>query len=816
MVWCGVLFGALLLAEPEAVLRGRVTNENHAPVAGARVLVQETAASMRTDLNGNFLLRLPKAGLYHVDIEREGYFRLEKQAVELGAGTVEAVFVLNQMREVFESLEVRATGAAVDMDSTTARRTVHGTDILAVPYPTTNNLKNALRIIPGVVQDSRGGIHLNGGSEEQVLYTLNGFTANDPLSGRFESRVSVESVQEVETSSGRMPAEFGKGSAGMLAVRTASGEDRLRYNATNFFPGIESRKGLYIGNWTPRAGLSGPIRKGRAWFSNTADAQYVKTIVEELPKGEDRNASWRFSNLLTSQVNLSPSHILSGGWLVNGWTAPRAGLTALDPLETTTDRRTRQWFAHLKDQVYFGRGALLEAGFAINRTFGREIPQGEGLTRFTPFGKRGYNYLDAVRKGRRTQWLVNLFLPAVAAGGEHRFKVGVDLDQVGYWQDVRRTGYEHTRLDDSTKIRVVFEGCGRLERSNFEAGYYLQDSWKPRPGLLVETGVRSDSDRLLRIRSYSPRLGVAWAPELLKGAKLSAGFGAIHDATSLRLFTRQLDQISLATYYEPDGAVTRGPAVSVFTIGGHRLLRPVYRNWSLSLERELPGNAYGRFNWLRRRGNRGLTYVNLLGSGDPPPAGFAEYYRTSAFDAVYDLLNQRRDVFDAYEFSFRQSLRGQYEWLIGYVRSAALSNAVVDISVDEPFLVSNNVGRMPWDSPNRLISWGYLPTFWPNWAVAYLLEARDGFPYSLLNEGGQITQVSARRYPSFFELNLHLERRLTFLGHRWAFRAGFNNLTGRYNPNGVNNNPESPNYLAMYGGQGRALNFRIRWLGRKR
>ncbi len=74
--------------------------------------------------------------------------------------------------------------------------------------------------------------------------------------------------------------------------------------------------------------------------------------------------------------------------------------------------------------------------------------------------------------------------------------------------------------------------------------------------------------------------------------------------------------------------------------------------------------------------------------------------------------------------------------------------------------------------------------------------------------------VNSQRFPSFFELNLHVEKRLRFHGQLWAIRGGFNNITNHKNPNVVNNNLDAPNFLAMYGGQTRALNFRIRWLGK--
>ena len=130
---------------------------------------------------------------------------------------------------------------------------------------------------------------MNGGAEEQILYTLDGFQVNDPLTGRFESRMSLEAVRSMEVTPAN-PAEFGKGSAGVLAIKTSTGDDQFRYSGTNFVPGLEQRKGLYVGGWTPRFNFSGPIKRGRAWFSESLDVQYDKTVVEELPKGQDRTA----------------------------------------------------------------------------------------------------------------------------------------------------------------------------------------------------------------------------------------------------------------------------------------------------------------------------------------------------------------------------------------------------------------------------------------------------------------------------------------------------------------------------------------------
>jgi hypothetical protein len=124
---------------------------------------------------------------------------------------------------------------------------------------------------------------------------------------------------------------------------------------------------------------------------------------------------------------------------------------------------------------------------------------------------------------------------------------------------------------------------------------------------------------------------------------------------------------------------------------------------------------------------------------------------------------------------------------------------------------------MPWDAPHRFLGWSYLPLPWENWAVAGLLEGRSGYPFSTINEDGRVQgTLNARRFPYYFTSNLHLERRFRLAGYHWELRAGFVNLTGRRNPNVVNSNIDSPNYLRFYGGQSRSFNFRIRWLGKAR
>jgi hypothetical protein len=241
---------------------------------------------------------------------------------------------------------------------------------------------------------------------------------------------------------------------------------------------------------------------------------------------------------------------------------------------------------------------------------------------------------------------------------------------------------------------------------------------------------------------------------------------------------------------------------------------PVYRNFSVGVERMLPGGLHGRFEFLRKRGRDGFTFVNSLAPGVPPEARVLAAYGATALDGVFVLRNARKDVFDSLEVTVRKNFRRQSEFLVSYMRSRALSNAVVDVNIDDPILVSNNQGRLPWDAPNRLVAWG-MATLTTKNSLAWLFEWRNGYPYHVIDDDGRLLGSNTeRRFPAFVNLNLHWERKFSLMGHLLAWRGGFNNLTNRLNPTVVNNNVSSPRFLTYSGGQHRAFVLRLRWLGR--
>jgi hypothetical protein len=57
------------------------------------------------------------------------------------------------------------------------------------------------------------------------VFSRHGLNITDSISGQFQTLLAVAGIRPIDLSSGRYSAEFGKGSASVLAVRTENGTD---------------------------------------------------------------------------------------------------------------------------------------------------------------------------------------------------------------------------------------------------------------------------------------------------------------------------------------------------------------------------------------------------------------------------------------------------------------------------------------------------------------------------------------------------------------------------------------------------------------
>jgi len=342
--------------------------------------------------------------------------------------------------------------------------------------------------------------------------------------------------------------------------------------------------------------------------------------------------------------------------------------------------------------------------FAGNFTHATAIPQGSQTYEITPDGNDGNYYASTRRDAQRSQGILNYFLPAFQFFGEHQLKAGGDIVRIDYQQAINRGPIEYLDGAGNLVRTIRFAGSGRLNRGNRKGETYFQDSWRVRPWLQIEAGLRTEQDSVVGRPRISPRARLAVTPPSLEKLRISATITRISDPANLLLFTRPLDRSAVSTFYDIGGNVIYGPVTSAFTISSD-LKNPYADVAAVTLERELPRELLARIQFLRRHLYDGFSYVNQLPASQQVPAVLGGAPNPEPVTADYLLGNLREDHYDSAEISLSQQLKGRLEWTVSYTRTRAVSNAVIEQSIDQPLIVTANTGALPWDTPNRLLSW---------------------------------------------------------------------------------------------------------------
>jgi len=820
-----------------------VTDENGVAVRLARVQLQATPpmapARCETDFAGRCQFDSLAVGGYELRVEKEGYYAVTQSNVRPDA-TPNIDVTLTHQREAHETVNVTAPTPEIDPAQVSTKEELSGVEVINIPYPASHDYRNALFFIPGITPDSFGQAHVDGAETYQTFVLLDGFNVTQPASGQLLVRTSVESFRSIEITPSREPAEYGKGSGGVLALNTKMGDDHIRLTATDFTPSVQTTKGLALSQWVPIVTFSGPIRKGKTWFIDALDGEYDNTLVPQLPSNADNDQIWRVDNLAKLQSNFTTRNIVTASFLLNYYHNLYDGLSVLQPQPTTPTDSETAYIGSLKDQYYFRSGELLESGFAVAQYDLTFTPQGTGPYIETTNGAAGNYYLHQNTLARRLQWIANLNLPPHQFHGRHDIKVGADVDHLNYAAQFDRepisfllpnqpapgqaaqacaTGADGLPTFPSTCARYsIFAGGNYSTTYNSEASAYAEDRWLATHRLLIEPGLRFDWDQIIRWPAFSPRLAGTYVFDDEGNTKLSAGVGIVYDATSLGIIDQPFNGERTDYFFNSSGKPTDvngtptnppalAPVPTAFFVNRNTLAVPRYLNWSVGLEKKLPYAVFLKLEFLQKRGSRGFAYNTLSG----------------AVDGNFYLENRRDDRYDAFQISARHRFHKYYEVFGTYTRSRSNTNEVFDFSLDIPLLSPQLPGPYPWDTPNRFVGWGIVPFFrlpiLHKVDLVYSAEARTGLPFYATTDQGRIYPgypPGTFRLPAYYTANIQLEKRFHFLGRYWALRGGFNDITNHANVVAANGVLDAAHPLPTYiDGVGRAFTGRLRYLGKQ-
>jgi hypothetical protein len=791
-----------------------VMDENGVAVEGAQVTVTEPGkepAHLRTDFAGVCSYTLRQQNPYQLHVEKPGFYATDASGIEAEQTSVKVTLAHEQI--VHEQVNVTASLPGIDNEEIPDRSTMNTPEIVDIPYQTSRDIRYLLPFFPGVVQDTTEQVHVAGSETWETLDTMDGFDIRSPVGGSLSLRVSADAVRSIDSETTRYPVEYGRATGGVLAFSTGMGDNKFRFNATNFIPSFRELNGIRFDKFVPRFTFSGPIQRDRAWWYDGVETEYDNIYISELPASADTDELIRGSNLVKMQDNLTAANILTAGLLSNNYHSPYDGISPLVPQQSTVKRNTIAWFPTLRDQQSLAGGGLLDLGIGYVRIRDGYEPHGSAPYEITPEMAEGSYFENLTGRSERLEGTAALYLPPRHWAGQHDVKMGLDLDHIVYNQDQTRTAVSYMRENGTPDRQSVFAAAPPFTMHNGEIGAYIQDRWQSAKGWLgkgwlLEPGLRFDWDEVVRRALVAPRLAAVYAPPGDQDkTKISAGIGLYYEHTQPEYLAQTFAGVRSDTYYQVNGVTPTGPAeMTEFTANQGTLRAPRALNWSVGVERALPWSIVAGANFIQKRTTDVLTFANQGGA--------------AALAGDYLLTNGREDRYSSEQFDARRLFASGYTVYVSYTHSSARTNAALDYLPTPSPLGSQQSGPLPWDTPNRLISWGWLPVpiamLKKQWDLVYLLDWHNGYPFTAVNAAQQVVGAAgAQRFPDYVNFSPGVEWKFHFRGQYWGLRGVIENATGSQNPAVVNNVVDSPEYGMFSEFQGRAFTARIRLIGAK-
>jgi hypothetical protein len=787
-----------------------IVDENGAVVPDAQITVQETGKApqrLSAGVSGHATYTIAGSALYSIRVGKPGFYESVTDQADPLVHDIRVVLTHEQM--LVQQVNVSASPPGIDTQQVSDKLTLALPEIINIPYTTSRDIRNLLQFFPGVVQDQNGQIHIAGSETWATLDLLDNFDIRSPISGQLAMRFSADAVRSIDQETTRYPVQYGRSTGGVLAFFTGMGDNKFRFNATDFAPSFRNSNGIRFDKLAPRVTFTGPLQRDRAWFFDGMEFEYDNIYIKELPANEDTNQLVRGSNLFRVQFNATPRNIINTGLLYNNYHSPYDGISALTPRSSTTNTDIIAWLPYIRDQHSFRNGALFDLGLGITRFRDGYEPHSGPPYALTPELSQGSYFETLTSRSQRVEANAIFYFPTQYWVGRHDLQAGLDLDRIGFDETYSRAPVNYLREDRTLLRQSTFPEFTPFTRHNVESGLYIQDRWTPFTGLLLEPGLRVDFDEIISSPVVSPRLAAVYSPKsALNATKISAGVGIYYEHTQLEYLARALAGIRYDTYYAADGVTpTTQPLETTFTYDDESLKEARALNWSVGIEQRLPHDLYVKANYIQKEVTHEFTYVNQNGP--------------DALSGNYVLTNRREDDDSLTSIEARHTFSGNYTLFGAYTHSLAHTNAAIDYFPSISWLGPQQSGPLAWDSPNRVLSWGWLPFYLPwfkkNWDFVYTFDWHTGLPFTSVDANREVVgRANGQRFPDYTSFNPGLEWRFHFRGMYLGLRGILENANNSGNYATVNNVVDSPQYGQFTQPLGRAITARIRLIESKK
>ena len=778
-------------------VRGTVLSPARQGLSGVVVTLERDgeAAKIRiSDAEGEFLFEGVARGTYRLVAFLSGY---EDFVTDLLVESEEVSFEIALNLTRFSETVMIEDTFATDVNNPQEAVELGLETISALPLPT-DRFQEVFPLVPGVVRDSEGRLSFNGSRPSQSILLVNGANATDPLTGEFAVELPLRAIEAVEVNSIPYSAEYGRVSAAVARVETRGGTDEWDVDFEGLLPKLNFRDGKIKGikAAVPQVKVSGPIKKGKLWFSQSLAYRFVRSRVYDAAEGDDESVIEGYDTLTQIDALLGKGHLLTTTLSFFPSETDHFGLNAVTTSDATPNFDSRGWNVEVSERSFLS-DSVIETVFAVKRLDIAITPREVGLARLTPDGPRDNYFNDFDRESTRIELASSCLHSIPALFGDHSIKFGGGLAHTSFQGTDSSGAVEIAGADSQPLRRIDFLGEPSIEANNLQASGFVQDRWRPNERIGIDVGLRYDYDRLVAAHKVAARLSGAFVLDDRGLTVIRAGWGVFFDHVFLHAGAFEDFQTRRESLYD-DAGISTHSIVFRNRVAPEGLAMPRSKTWNVELDRQLAKGLDLRVNYRERHGSREMIVDRIV-------AGNEGELRLSSRGAS---LTRELDV------TLRVARHEDRELFVSYARSRStgdLNNfGILYGNLRSPLILDNEQSLFEMDVPHRALFWGVwkLPR---DIIISPGFEWRSGFPYTVFEE--DYTPVGGRnrggRFPSFLSADVRVTKGITVKGRK--IRVGFQifNLGSHFNPRDLISNLGSERFGKLLNSVDRRISLRL-------
>jgi hypothetical protein len=796
------------IAVASTTIQIRATDQNNHPLANVQVQVSsqgKVVQSAVTNSSGRAEFAALPDGAYDLAASKPGFQQAMQKGIVVRNSSLELIeIVLSPQLTVKEVVSV-AAGAQVSLEqSSSPSSEVARTEMKQLPSrPAT--VKDALPLVPGVLQSQDGQIQISGMSEHHSTFLVNSANVTDPVTGQFGLTLPVDAVNSLRVLKDPYEAQYGGFTAGVVSLDTRGGGDKWNFEINDPTPEFRIRSAHIVGlkEFTPRIALNGPVFRERLFLAESFTYDIEKHGVRSLPFPDNQTKLQSFNSFTQLDYVVSPQHLLTASLHVAPEQTQYANLDYFNPRPVTPDFDSQHYTGTLLDRLTVGPG-LLQSTLSFTKVQAEVDPRGTGSMVLTPTGNRGNYFSRQNRNALRSQELENFALKPFHAAGTHQLQFGTELTGAGAAVSVVDNSVLILGRRNQLLRRVDYSAVREMRMQDFTGAAYVQDHWLVSSRLALDLGARLERETFSDTTHLAPRLGFRLQPFPGHDTVIMGGFGTFQDHLPLNvgLFERWPEEV--ITTYPSDMMLSWGsqryrnrlrarhPRVRIVRFDQNDPgFSPSSAAWNLQVDHRVN-------SWLRLRAgyaeNRSESLVLLLPESTPEGSALT-------------LRDEGHSYYRQFEIGARTNWK-KAQMNLSYVRSRAVGDLnEFDFflgSLPVPIVPRNIMGTLPTDVPNRVLASGHvdLPRkFWVN----PLIEFRSGFSYRA-RDVFQNFLAADNRFPGYVSVDARVGRRFQpTKKYGLIVSAAGTNLTNHFNATTVHANTADPAFGAFFANYGRHL-----------